>query len=299
MVNANKQGVIAAFGAYLLWGLLPVYFKWIDNTSAFEILAHRVVWSVIFLAIITCVVKEWQQVWRALSNWNTLKWLLGSSTFIALNWLVFIWAVNDGRILETSLGYYINPIINCFLAMLLLGERMRPIQWLAFALAFIGVSIQIFQVGYLPWVTLVLALSFGGYGIIKKKRPVEARVGLFVETLLMLPFAIVYLAYLFNSGEMVFGQSTSATWLLPLAGVLTAVPLLLFTAAANRMPFTVLSFFQYIAPSMTFLLAILVYGETLSLSMLMTFACIWTGLVFYSLDSLRRAKAARRSDAAN
>jgi len=294
-MNQQHTGIAAALGAYILWGLLPVYFKWIAHVSAFEILAHRVIWSVLFLAAILYATGQWRKLSSIFQDRAALAILAATATLIALNWLIFIWAVNDGRILETSLGYYINPIINMFLAMLILGERLRAIQWIALVCAAVGVGIQLHHVGYLPWVALCLAFSFGGYGILKKRKPIDPTLGLFAETLMMLPVALAYLGYLAASGTMVFMHDSQATALLPMAGILTAVPLLLFTAAAHRMPITVLSFFQYLAPSLTFLLATLVYDEELSLAMLMTFACIWTGLILYSLDSLKRSAKKRRS----
>ena len=290
METSNRQGITAALGAYVLWGLLPVYFKLLQQTSAFEILAHRVVWSVVFMVIVLCIAKEFRATLAFFKDLHNLKWVVASAMLIAVNWLIFIWAVNDGRILETSLGYYINPIINMFMAMLFLGERMRPIQWVAFALAILGVSVQVIEVGYLPWVALCLAFSFGGYGLIKKKRPIEARKGLFVETIVLAPVAIAYLAWLSSTGEMSFSNNVQDSWLLPLTGILTAVPLLLYTAAANRISFTTLSFFQYLAPSMTFILAVTVYDEHLGMPQLISFACIWIGLILYTSDSLRRRR---------
>ena len=295
-MNSKHIGIMAALGAYFLWGLLPVYFKLIQHVSAFEILAHRVVWSILFLLIIIAYSKSWKKLRDVLRDSSALAILTATALLIATNWVVFIWAVNDGRILETSLGYYINPIINMFLAMIFLGERLRSVQWVALICAALGVAIQISDVGYLPWVALTLAFSFGGYGILKKKKPIDPTVGLFVETLLMLPFAIAYLIYLSVSGNMMFLEDTQASLLLPLAGVLTAVPLLLYTAAAHRMPITLLSFFQYVAPSITFTLATLFYKEPLTTPMLMTFACIWTGLILYSLDSIKKRSQKLRSN---
>jgi len=292
METPNRQGITAALGAYILWGLLPVYFKFLQATSAFEILAHRVVWSLLFMLIVLYAAKEFRATTAFLKDFKNIKWTIASAVLIAFNWVIFIWAVNDGRILETSLGYYINPIINMFMAMLFLGERMRPIQWLAFGLAIVGVAVQVIEVGYLPWVALCLAFSFGFYGLIKKKRPIEARKGLFVETLVLAPVALAYLMWLAVNGEMSFLTNEQDSWLLPLTGVLTATPLLLYAAAANRISFTTLSFVQYLAPSMTFVLAVVVYGEHLGRPQLISFACIWVGLIIYSFDSIKRRRKA-------
>ncbi len=295
-MNAKHIGIISALSAYFLWGLLPVYFKLIQQVGAFEILAHRVIWSILFLLMIIAYSKSWKKLRDVLRDPSALAILIATALLIATNWVVFIWAVNDGRILETSLGYYINPIINMFLAMIFLGERLRTVQWVALLLAALGVAVQIDSVGYLPWVALTLAFSFGGYGILKKKKPIDPTVGLFVETLLMLPFALVYLVYLNANGNMVFLTDIKASFLLPLAGVLTAIPLLLYTAAAHRMPITLLSFFQYVAPSITFTLATVIYSEPLTPAMLITFACIWTGLILYSLDSIKKRSKKLRFD---
>lgn len=290
MLPDQRSGFIAALGAYIIWALLPAYFKLLDHVSAVEILSHRIVWSVIFLSVILTVQKQWGNVRTLFQDKKAIAYLAVSSFLIGANWLIFIWAVNDGRILETSLGYFINPIISMFLAMLLLGERMRPIQWIALILAAIGVAIQVIEVGYLPWVTLGLALSFGFYGITKKLKPVESRIGIFVETLFMLPISIFALIYFQQQGKLIFGHDLLISILLPLAGVLTAIPLMLFGYATQRLTLTVISFIQYLAPSITFLMAIFVYGETLTTPMLTTFIFIWTGLIFYSIDTMIRSR---------
>ena len=286
------RGYILGIIAYLIWGLFPLYFKAIQSVPATEIISHRAIWSALFGALLLMAWKHpgW---WRELrDNPRRLAVLTGSGLLIASNWLVYVWAVNNGRMLEASLGYYINPLVNVLLGMLLLGERLRRLQWLAVALAALGVLQQLWQVGSIPWVSLVLALTFGFYGLIRKQAPVAALPGLVVETWLLLPLAIGWLLLhpAAVSAQPAFWGTREAFWLIA-AGPITLVPLLCFNAAARHLPYTTLGFLQYIAPTLVLLLAVFVYGEPLEPSKLLAFVCIWAGLVVYSLDiwlSLRR-----------
>ena len=286
------RGYILGIIAYLIWGLFPLYFKAIQSVPATEIISHRAIWSALFGALLLMAWKHpgW---WRELrDNPRRLVVLTGSGLLIASNWLVYVWAVNNGRMLEASLGYYINPLVNVLLGMLLLGERLRRLQWLAVALAALGVLQQLWQVGSIPWVSLVLALTFGFYGLIRKQAPVAALPGLVVETWLLLPLAIGWLLLhpAAVSAQPAFWGTREAFWLIA-AGPITLVPLLCFNAAARHLPYTTLGFLQYIAPTLVLLLAVFVYGEPLEPSKLLAFVCIWAGLVVYSLDiwlSLRR-----------
>lgn len=287
MQTANlRRGYILGLSAYVIWGLFPIYFKAIASVPALEIIIHRVLWSALCGSLLLLVWKH-PNWWRELrENPRRLAVLAVSGTLIAANWMVYVWAVNNGRMLEASLGYYINPLINVLLGMLLLGERLRRMQWLAVALAATGVAQQVWHVGSLPWVSLVLPLTFGFYGLIRKKAPVAALPGLVVETWMLVPLAVAWL--LFNpmamSAQPVFWTTTEALWLAA-AGPVTLIPLVCFNAAARHLPFTTLGFLQYLAPTLVLVLAVAFYGEHLSTSTLITFAFIWAGLAIYSVDA--------------
>jgi chloramphenicol-sensitive protein RarD len=292
MQAANPhRGYILGLIAYITWGLFPLYFKAIAAVPSIEIIVHRVLWSALCGSLLLLVWKHpgW---WRELrDNPRRLAILALSGSLIAANWLTYVWAVNNGRMVEASLGYYINPLVNVLLGMLLLGERLRPLQWLAVGLAAVGVAQQVWQVGSLPWVSLVLALTFGFYGLIRKKAPVAALPGLVVETWLLVPLAIGWL--LLNpmavSAQASF-WTTSQAWWLAAAGPITVMPLICFNAAARHLPYTTLGFLQYIAPTLVLSLAVLVYGEHLAASTLLAFAFIWAGLAVYSVDIWLRSR---------
>lgn len=281
-----RRGYILGLSAYIIWGLFPLYFKAIQSVPAVEIIVHRVLWSALFGSILLLFWKHpgW---WRELrDNPGRLAILALSGTLIAGNWLTYVWAVNNGRMLEASLGYYINPLINVLLGMLLLGERLRRLQWLAVGLAAVGVAQQVWQVGSLPWVSLVLALTFGFYGLIRKKAPVAALPGLVVETWMLVPLALGWLILnpSVESVQPAFYTSPEALWLIA-AGPVTLVPLVCFNAAARHLPYTTLGFLQYLAPTLVLLQAVLLFGEHLSSTTLVAFMFIWAGLALYSVDA--------------
>ena len=281
-----RRGYMLGLSAYIIWGLFPIYFKAIASVPALEIIIHRVLWSALSGSLLLLVWKH-PNWWRELrDNPRRLAVLAFSGSLIAANWMVYVWAVNNGRMLEASLGYYINPLINVLLGMLLLGERLRRMQWLAVGLAATGVAQQVWHVGNLPWVSLILPLTFGFYGLIRKKAPVAALPGLVVETWMLVPIACAWL--LFNSSAMSiepeFWTTSQALWLAA-AGPVTLVPLVCFNAAARHLPFTTLGFLQYLAPTIVLVLAVSLYGEHLSPSTLITFAFIWAGLAIYSVDA--------------
>ncbi|WP_122500707.1 EamA family transporter RarD [Pseudomonas viridiflava] len=293
MQAANpRRGYILGLSAYTIWGLFPIYFKAIAAVPAIEIIIHRVLWSALFGSIVLMFWKHpgW---WRELrDNPKRLAVLALSGSLIAANWIVYVWAVNNGRMVEASLGYYINPLVNVLLGMVLLGERLRRLQWLAVGFAAAGVAQQVWQVGNLPWVSLLLPLTFGFYGLIRKKAPVAALPGLVVETWMLVPLALIWLAL--NSGALSaqaeFWTTSQAIWLAA-AGPVTLIPLVCFNAAARHLPYTTLGFLQYLAPTLVLLLAVLLYDEHMNASTIVTFACIWAGLAIYSIDawlSLRR-----------
>lgn len=288
-----RRGYILGLSAYIIWGLFPLYFKAIQSVPALEIIVHRALWSALFGAALLLVWKHpgWFRELR--ENPTRFGVLAASGLLIAGNWLVYVWAVNNGRMLEASLGYYINPLVNVLLGMLILGERLRRLQWVAVLLATIGVAQQIWQVGALPWVSLTLALTFGFYGLIRKQAPVAALPGLVVETWLLLPLAIGWLLLhpAAASTQAGFWSSPEALWLAA-AGPITLVPLVCFNAAARHLPYTTLGFLQYLAPTLVMLQAIFLFGEHFDPSKLLAFSFIWAGLAVYSVDiwlHLRRA----------
>ena len=294
MATANpRRGYALGLTAYVIWGLFPVYFKLLESIPALEIITHRAIWSALFGAALLLVWKHpgW---WRELlDNPRRLAVLGASGVLIASNWLVYVWAVNNGHMLEASLGYYINPLINVLLGLVVLRERLRPLQWVAVGLAALGVAQQVWQLGSLPWVSLVLALTFGFYGLIRKQAPVDALPGLVVETWMLLPLALGWLLLFADgpSAHLAFWTTPQALWLAA-AGPITLVPLVCFNAAARHLPYATLGFLQYIAPTLVLLQAVLLFGEHLDSTRLVAFGCIWLSLVVYSVDiwyRLRRA----------
>ena len=281
-------GLAAACAAFLIWGLSPIYWKSLKSVPAFEILMHRMIWSFVFLLPLIAGQRRFAEFRAALTSRHSLIALTASTLLVGVNWFLFIWAINTGHILQTSLGYYINPLVNVFLGMVFLKERLRPLQIAAVVLAAISVSMLTFGYGRFPWVALTLAFSFGFYGLIRKIAPVGAVVGLAVETLLLSLPAAAYLIYLETAGA---GHFLRGSWqvsaLLMGAALVTALPLLLFTTGARRLHLSTMGFLQYIAPSCTFLLAVFVYGEPLDAAKLKAFLLIWTALVVYSVDSVR------------
>ena len=282
MQAANpRHGYILGLSAYIIWGLFPIYFKLLASVPAAEIIVNRVLWSALFGSLLLLVWKHpgWWQELR--DNPKRLAVLTVSGLLIAANWLTYVWAVNNDRMLEASLGYYINPLVN-----VLLGERLRRLQWVAVGLAAVGVAQQVWQVGSLPWVSLALALTFGFYGLIRKQAPVKALPGLVVETWILVPIAIGWLLMHpeANSAHAEFWASSEA-WLLVAAGPATLIPLVCFNAAARHLPYTTLGFMQYLAPTIVLILAVTLYGEHLSESTLIAFMFIWAGLLVYSIDA--------------
>jgi chloramphenicol-sensitive protein RarD len=281
-----------ALGAYGSWGLLPVYWKQLTSVPVLEILAHRVVWSLVFTAFLLTVWSGWREVHAALSSRRNLVTLLATSLLIATNWLLFIWAVTHGEVLASSLGYFLNPLVNVVLGVLFLGERLRPLQVASIALAGIGVVPMAVSAGGLPWISLALALSFGLYGLLRKVAPMAPLVSLTIETALLSPVAVFYLAWReVRGGSALWGGDAHTALLLFFAGIVTAVPLLWFASAAERLRLSTLGFFQYLAPSGHFLLAVLAYGEAFGLAHGVAFGCIWGALAVYSMDALRAQRA--------
>jgi len=280
-------GIAYAVPAFLIWGLSPVYWKVLKTVPSSEILMHRIVWSFLFLIPLIIFQKQWGAFMTALKDWRILLILLATTLIIGCNWFLFIWAINHDHILQTSLGYYINPLVNVFLGMIFLKERLRRFQLVALLLAATGVLCLTFRVGEFPWVSLFLAFSFGFYGLIRKVAPVTPLVGLSVETMLLSLPALVYLFCLNHMGTgALFCMNAQTDLFLMGSSLVTGLPLLLFTAGTKRLHFSTVGFLQYIAPSCTFLLAIFIYKETLAQAQLLAFALVWTALLIYSADAI-------------
>ncbi len=287
-------GLVAALAAYITWGFSPVYFKAVAAVPPLEILCHRVIWSVVllfFLLVMSCRLGE---VYTLVARKRLCLMLFITAALIGTNWFVFIWAVNNGYMLDASLGYFINPLVSVLLGMIFLGERLTVLQWLAVGFACVGVTIQLISFGSLPLVALFLACSFAFYGLFRKQIGLEPRIGLFVETAILFPSALVYLVFFANSPTTnIWANSFGLNTLLIFAGVVTTVPLLCFTYATSRMRLSTLGFCQYLAPSIMFLLALFYYKEPLHQETTLTFVFIWIALLIFTGDGLlqRRSKA--------
>jgi len=285
--------------AYVLWGFLPVYFKLIYDVPALQTTAHRVVWSFLLLVAIVAFRHEYNAL-RANLNRRTVLIYLGAATLLAANWLIYIYAVKAGFVVETSLGYFINPLVNVLLGMIFLRERLRSAQWVPVALAALGVAYLTFSVGSLPTIALALAFTFGFYGLVKKVAPLGSLHGLMLETSLMLIPATAYLIYEEASGVGVFGHAgPGVSILLVLLGGVTAVPLLLFASGARQVPLSTLGLLQYIAPTLQFLTGVLLYGEPFTRDRMIGFGIIWVALAIFSAEGLlarRRAIQAAEAD---
>ena len=292
--SESTFGVIYAGSAFLIWGLSPVYWKALAAVPALEIAMHRVIWSFVFLVCLILLQRRWHEFIGVLKNCRMLLTLISTAILVSANWFLYIWAVNNNYMLQASLGYYINPLVNIVLGMLFLRERLRRPQVLAVLLAASGVLYLTVSFGEFPWIALTLALSFGFYGLIRKVAPVGALVGLAVETMLLSPPAVIYLVYLNSQGaDTIFRVSLKLDLLLIGCAPLTAAPLLFFTLGAKRLYLSTLGLMQYIGPSGMFLLAVFFYNETFSTAQVWTFAMIWAALVIYSTDSViyyRRGK---------
>ncbi len=288
-----RNGILFAAGAYTLWGLFPIYLKSLEGVSALEILAHRILWSVPFGALLLTLRKQWPEVQRAFTDRRVLLMLAIAAVSISANWLIYVWAVIHDRVLEASLGYFINPIMYVAAGVFVLGEKLRRIQIVAVGLATTGVLILTFGGGAFPWVSIALAVLFTAYGYIRKTTNVGAMPGLFIEVVMLTPLALFYLIWLMQAGHAVFlsGDITMDSMLI-LAGPVTVLPLVLFALAARRLKLTTLGFMQYIGPTLQFILGIY-YGETFSLAHGICFGLIWTALAIFSFDAVRVNRAAR------
>jgi len=285
----GTAGLAFGVGSYTLWGVLPLYIHLLADVPALQVLAHRVLWSLGLLLLLILVLRRAPAILAA-ARGRTLLLLVGSALMIGINWIVYIWAVQNGHVLEASLGYFINPLVNVALGFAFLGERLRRLQGVAIAVAAAGVLVLAVSGGGALWISLLLALSFGLYGLLRKVAPIDALGGLTVETLLLAPLSAALLLYASRTGTNAFGTSAHLDWLLALAGVVTALPLLLFAAAARRLPLATLGLLQYIAPSLQFAEAVLIFGEPMRPVHVVTFTLIWAGCALYAFDSIRAAR---------
>lgn len=287
-----KQGIFFGLAAYVLWGILPVYWKALELVSPFEILSSRFMWSCVFVFLLIIFQKKWplfaKEVKQVFSNVKTGAAMAAAGITISFNWGTFIWAVNNGHIVETSMGYYINPLVSILFAVVFLRERLDKMQLAAITCAFIGVASMVYSFGKIPWVSLTLAFTFALYGLLKKILPVSALTSIMLETLLITPLALVYEYSLWQQGVSFYPSGNlQVIMMLTGAGVVTAIPLLLFTAGARLLPLKIIGFLQYISPTLTLLIGVFVYNEAFTASHLLDFGWIWAALLLFIVSQLR------------
>ena len=282
-----NRGVLAGIAAYLIWGFLPIYLKALQVVPSFQIMLHRLVWSCLFVLLLIVLRKEWPKFRASIASRRVLMFYSLTAVLLASNWLIYIYGVNSGQVIETSLGYFINPLLNVALGVVILRERLRPMQWLPIGLAAAGVLYLTLQVGSLPWIALALAFTFAMYGLIKKIAPLGSLHGQTLETGILFIPAVIYLFFAESQGFGAFGHvGQSVNILLAFVGVITALPLLLFGFAARTIPLSLLGILQYIAPTFQFLLGIYLYQEPFSTTLLVGFAFIWLALLIFTLEGL-------------
>lgn len=283
----TRQGIGFALGAYFIWGIAPAYFKLVKAVPATEIMTHRVIWSALFMLLLITLSRSWGQVRSVLRQPKKVLLLALTAVTVGGNWLLFIWAVNNQHMLEASLGYFINPLINVVFGMIFLRERFRRLQWLAVALAAGGVLLQLWKFGSVPVIALGLAFSFAFYGLMRKKIQVDAQSGMLIETLSLFPLAALYLfGFADSRTSHLSANPMSLNLLLIAAGIVTTIPLMFFAAACTRLRLSTVGFFQYLGPTLMFLLAVLFYGETVTPDKMVTFGFIWLALLVFILDAV-------------
>jgi len=288
-----KSGIWYALGAYVLWGLFPIYWKWLQHVPALEVIGHRIGWSFILLMIVIIVTKQWRKFRSTLTR-RVLGLYLIAGILLSFNWLIYVWGVNSEHVVETSLGYFINPLLSVLLGMIFLKERLRPLQWLPIGLAALGVIYLTWTYGSLPWIALSLAFTFGFYGLVKKTSPLGSLYGLTLETGWVFLPAIGYLIYAESVGQGAFGHTGVVSDLLMIgAGVVTTIPLLMFASAAKRIPLTMVGIMQYIAPTLQFLLGVLIYKEPFTSTSLIGFSLVWAALIVFWIEGMYARQAQR------
>ena len=294
MSPALRLGFLCCLGCYTIWGCLPLYFRALEHIQPMEMLAHRIIWSVPTGLILILIARNWHQLREALTRAHLL-WLTVSAVLIGLNWLIYIWAVSQERVMEASLGYYINPLINVLIGAVFFRERLRSAQWVSVALASVGVAIMTSALGYLPWVAILLCLTFAFYSVIRKQVQVDSRAGFVVEAAILAPLALLWLTWFVGQPEGTwFGDGGwDIAWLIA-AGPITAVPLILFALAAKRLRLSTMGMMQYLGPTLQFLISVLIFKEAFGLIHALAFAFIWTALVVFTFDSVMGEAKARR-----
>ncbi len=293
----TKTGLIFGVSAYVLWGLFPLYWPLLEPSGALEIVGHRAVWSLVFCVIALTVTKAIKPALATMRRPKVFVKLLAATALISINWIVYIWATNNGHVVEASLGYYINPIIMIAIGIILLKEKMRKLQWTSVSIAAFGVLVLTIDYGRLPWVALALALSWGTYGFIKKQLGLGALEGLGIETAISAPFYLAYLAWIGSQGNGHFGHGPGLTLLLIGSGVVTAIPLLLFNGAGNRLPYTIIGLLQFITPTLQFSIGVWVRHEDMPTSRWAGFLIIWVALVVLATDLVKSSRAVEKTTA--
>ncbi|RZU51515.1 chloramphenicol-sensitive protein RarD [Krasilnikovia cinnamomea] len=299
-MNDERRGYVYGLTAYVMWGFFPIYFKLLRPAAPLEILAHRVIWSVLFVSLVLAAMRNWRFLSGLLRDRRRLGGAALAAVFIGLNWATYIYGVNSSRVVETALGYFITPLVVVLLGVSVQRERLRAWQWVAVGVGTLAVAVLTVDYGRLPYIALILAATFGTYSLIKKRLSLPPAEGLFVESAVLALPALIYLGWLGNTGDAVFGQvSAGHTVLMMLAGVATAVPLLLFAASANRVSLVGMGMMQYVAPILQLACGVLLYREPMPAPRLAGFALVWVALIIFTVDGIRRARAAGRNAAAD
>lgn len=300
MNNRKTAGVIYAIAAYIVWGILPIYWKLLDNVFPMEVLAHRIVWSLVFMCIVITVTKQWDEFKHIIKDKRQMLYIFIASIMITINYGVYIWAINSNKIIEASLGYYINPLLAVLLGIIIFKEKVNFLTGTALIVAFVGVLIKAIQYGKVPWISLSLAISFALYGAIKKSVSVSPTVGITLEVAMITPFALIYIGLRNISGVSAFNiQGASIIFLLIGSGVATAVPLLLFASGAKRIPLSLIGFTQYICPTIVLLIGIFMYNEGFTTIDMIAFGFIWLAIVIYSFSQVSLHKNFKSLDNIN
>lgn len=293
-----NSGIVTALGAFGIWGFLPLYWKALDQVGSMEIMTHRIVWSMLFVALLLFIRRNWQSLRKAMQSPSVLLNALTCALLLGANWLTYIWGVNSGYIIETSLGYYINPLMNVLLAVIVLQERLRPLQWLAIALAAAGVLYMTLHYGQLPWIALTLATTFAIYSLLHKQTSLSSMDGLALETGMLFIPALIFLAWCHSKGMGSFSNGTTEADLLLIgSGIITAVPLLLFGYAAQRISLTTLGILQYLGPTIQLIIGIWVFDEVFDQNRAIAFIMIWIALGIYTLEGLHHHRRRKRQQA--
>jgi len=281
-----KKGILNGIAAYALWGLFPIYWKQLHMVPALQVIGHRIGWSFLMLAGYLLITSQWADFWSVALKPKTIGIYSVAAVLLSLNWFIYVWGVNSGFIIETSLGYFINPLLSVLLGVVFLRERLRPMQWVPVGIAALGVGYLTVVYGHLPWIAISLAFSFGFYGFVKKLSPLGPLYGLTLETGMVFPIALIYLVFVGFTGTGAFmHDGSTADWYLIVSGIATSIPLLLFASAAKQIPLSIVGLLQYIAPTIQFLIGVFIYKETFDRSHLIGFGIVWAALIIFAVES--------------